>query len=464
MWCQGWNQGPQRECLSVHMGQAGVQLGDACWELFCLEHGIQPDGSVLDRAPQPLEEASVELGAGSVDSFFCETRAGKHVPRALFVDLEPTVIDGVRAGHHGALLHPEQLVSGKEDAANIYAQGHYSVGSQVIDLVLERLRKLAEQCSGLQGFLLFRSFGGGTGAGFAALLMERLRVEYDGKTKLEFSIYPGPRISTATVEPYNTVLTTHATLEAADCAFLLDNEALYGLCQRRLGIQRPSYPSLNRLAAQAVAAVTASLRFQGPLNVDLIEFQTNLVPYPRIHFPLTALAPLALEDKAYGEEPSVADITAACFHPSSQLVQCDPQLGKYMACCLFYRGDVAPKEVNAAIVAARSRRSIQFVDWCPTGFKVGISQHVPLGPPRGELAATRRALCMLGNSTAVSQAWARLDRKFDLMFAKRAFVHWYLREGMEEGEFSEAREDLAALERDYGEVGGGFSCHSRAQK
>ncbi|CAF0722814.1 unnamed protein product [Rotaria sp. Silwood1] len=435
-----------RECLSIHIGQCGVQIGNACWELYCLEHGIQPDG-------QMPTDCTLGSGDDSFQTFFAETGAGKYVPRTVFIDLEPTVIDEVRTGTYRQLFHPETLISGKEDAANNYARGRYTVGKEIIDLVLDRIRKLADQCSGLLGFFVFHSFGGGTGSGFTSLLVERLAVDYGKKSKLEFAVYPAPRIATAVVEPYNSILVTHSTFENSDCCFCIDNEAVYDVCRRNLDLEKPTYTNVNRIMAQVISSITASLRFDGAINVDLTEFQTNLVPYPRIHFPLTTYAPIISAEKAYHEQLTTSEVTSALFEPGNQLVKCDPRHGKYMACCILYRGDVVPKDINATISTLKANRNIQFVDWCPTGFKIGINYQPPTVVPGGDLAKVQRAACMMANTTAIAEAWARLDHKFDLLYAKRAFVHHYVGEGMEEGEFSEAREDLAMLEKDYEEVG-----------
>ena len=98
--------------------------------------------------------------------------------------------------------------------------------------------------------MIFNACGGGTGSGLGCLLLERLSVDYGKKSKISFTVWSCPQISSACVEPYNTVLCVHSLLEHTDVTNQVDNEALYDICRRNLDIERPTYTNLNRLLAQ----------------------------------------------------------------------------------------------------------------------------------------------------------------------------------------------------------------------
>lgn len=117
----------------------------------------------------------------------------------MHIDLEPTVVDEIRIGKYKDLYDRDQLISGKEDAADLYARGYYTVGRQLADPCMERLRKEVEKCDELQGFMMFNSIGGGTGSGFGSLMLKKMSVEYAKKTKMGFTIFPSPMLSTSCV-------------------------------------------------------------------------------------------------------------------------------------------------------------------------------------------------------------------------------------------------------------------------
>jgi len=479
-----------REVITISVGQGGCQLGNAIWEQYCCEHLIAQNGTHDVR--QSWEDENFH-------TFFEEKKeeSGTHfVARNLSVDLDPDVLNSIRQGQWQAIHDPTCLINGTEDAGNNFARGHYSKGKELMDLVNDGIRKLIEGCGNVQGFMVNHSVGGGTGSGLGMLILERLCIDFRKKGRIGFEIYPSEKRSTCIVDPYNSIFSTHWMLDHTDVSLVFDNESLYELCQRNLEIREPTFANMNRLATKIISNMTVALRMDSELNVDINEFQTNLVPFPRLHFLTSAFSPMVPDKEAESifaiqscvcpdDDNSVArdiysylpmhsaewtTVTDGVLTPENFVVKythfniesnkyvlntvtSKKHTDKYMAISVNYRGCIKSQDAGRVVQWVKSEKKVEFVEWCPTGFKIGLNYTTVPKVQNDDFAETSLCASMMGNMTVIG-GWIRnrFLKKYSAMYSQRAYVHWYSNEGMEEGEFGEAEEDARFLMADYIDV------------
>ncbi|KAI6242540.1 Tubulin beta chain [Aphelenchoides fujianensis] len=415
-----------REIVHLQTGQCGNQIGAKFWQVISDEHGIAPDGSYEGENDLQLERINV---------YYNEAQHAKYVPRAILVDLEPGTMDSIRSSEYGEIFRPDNFVFGQSGAGNNWAKGHYTEGAELVDNVLDVVRKEAEGCECLQGFQLTHSLGGGTGSGMGTLLISKIREEYPDRIMSSFSVVPSPKVSDTVVEPYNATLSVHQLVENTDETFY--NEALYDICFRTLKLQNPNYGDLNHLVSMTMSGVTTCLRFPGQLNADLRKLAVNMVPFPRLHFFMPGFSPLSAKNVASYRAATVAELTQQMFDAKNMMAACDPRHGRYLTVAAIFRGRMSMREMTNVQV----KNSSYFVEWVPNNVKTAVCDI----PPRGlKMSAT-----FIGNSTAIQELFKRISEQFNAMFRRKAFLHWYTGEGMDEMEFTEAESNMNDLISEY---------------
>mmetsp|Transcript_13804 Transcript_13804/g.22028 ORF Transcript_13804/g.22028 Transcript_13804/m.22028 type:complete len:451 (-) Transcript_13804:139-1491(-) len=421
-----------REIVHIQAGQCGNQIGSKFWEVICSEHGVDHKGAYQGEEDNQLERINV---------YFNEASGGRYVPRAVLMDLEPGTMDSVRAGKNGGLFKPDNFVFGQSGAGNNWAKGHYTEGAELIDSVLDIVRKEAESTDCLQGFQLTHSLGGGTGSGMGTLLISKIREDYPDRMMCTFSVFPSPKVSDTVVEPYNAVLSFHQLLENSDMCFGLDNEALYDICFRTLKLAQPTYGDLNHLISAAMSGVTCCLRFPGQLNADLRKLAVNLIPFPRLHFFITGFAPLTSRLNQGYTQVNVSELTQQMFDAKNMMCASDPRNGRYLTAAAMFRGKIPTRDVDEHMVNVLNKNSPYFVEWIPNNIKSAVCNIPPVG--------MKMSTTFIGNSTCIQEMFKRVAEQFSLMFRRKAFLHWYTGEGMDEMEFTEAESNMNDLVSEY---------------
>jgi len=436
-----------REIIHVQVGQCGNQVGLAFWNAVTKEHRLETKSMKFsapkkiadedgDGLPDELEKIDVYFRATS-----SEPLVSKWVPRAVLVDLEPGTMDVIKAQPLGPAFKPDNLCFGNNGAGNNWAKGHYTEGAELVESVLDRVRLEIEQCDAPQGFQIFHSLGGGTGSGMGTLLLLKIRDAYPDRITCTYSVYPSPKVSDTVVEPYNAVLSSHQLLENSDETFIIDNEALYNINYNILKNKQPTYEELNSLIAQATCGITCSLRFPGKLNGDLRKLGVNLVPFPRLHFFLISQAPLLSKKASSMTGLNIRELTTQAYSARNFFSNVRPEDGKYMAANFTFRGDLSTQEVDENMDKLNTKNADDFVEWIPNNLKSGI---ITTEPRTSDMSVT-----FVANTTALKGIFQRLATQFGAMYRRKAFLHWYKGEGMDEMEFQEADKNVRDLITEY---------------
>lgn len=486
-----------KECICLHVGQAGCSVGHRTWELFTQEHGILPDGT---RGPDCSEFDPTD---DEYTSFFHATTGGQYVPRAVFVDTEPSVINELRAGNMRKLFHPDSMLSFKQDAKSNFFEGRTIASAfKIQEVVVDRIRLAAELCNNLQGFFAFHSFGGGTGSGVGVEVLHDLRDQFDKKCIMQPAILPSVNYSNSIVEPYNCMFTMHYTRDVVDLTYMLDNEAAYRICKDALQIKEPHFSHVNRLIAQCVSGATGPLRYETEINATLQEQVTSLVPQQPYRYAMLSLAPLRHEERGVHEQFKTPEIVNELFEEKNFLCDCSGKNGgnlknnRYLAAVLLLRGegsddvgtdrmdrtaasskektrkgataadnraDFKPVSVNAVLSALHnlrnppanrsSTRCVKFLPWMEgSGFKVGVVRARPIIPEGFTVARSKRQGMLIGNNTAVRQIFLRQYTRFLKLFYYKAYIWQFIEANGEPDAFEEAKESVREILDKYEEL------------
>ncbi|XP_072870248.1 tubulin beta-8 chain-like isoform X7 [Chlorocebus sabaeus] len=309
-----------REIVLTQAGKCGNQIGAKFWEVISDEHAIDSAGTYHGDSRLQLER---------IDVYYKEACGGRYVPRAVLMDLEPGTLDSVRSGPFGQIFRPDNFIFGQSGAGNNWAKGHYTEGAELMESVMDVVRKEAESC---------------------------------------------------------------------DC-------------------------------------------LQGQLNADLRKLAVNMVPFPRLHFFMPGFAPLTSQGSQQYRALTVAELTQQMFDARNMMAACDPRHGRYLTVAAIFRGRMPMREVDEQMFNIQNKNSSYFADWLPHNVKTAVCDI----PPRGlKMSAT-----FIGNNTAIQELFKRVSEQFTAMFRRKAFLHWYTGEGMDEMEFTEAESNMNDLVSEY---------------
>ena len=230
-------------------------------------------------------------------------------------------------------------------------------------------------------------------------LLEHIKDAFPHKLIQTYSVFPNMKeTSDVITQPYNSTLALSRLIDYADSTIVLDNTALNSIVTETSSVDDITMNQINALVSNVLSVSTASLRYPGYVNRDLLSIVSSLVPAPRLHFLLTAYTPLTDTTEVTSvRKTSVYDIQRRLLQNKNLMASVNTRKGVYLSSLHIIQGDVEPLEVNESMQRIREQNSVRFIPWGPNSIQVIMAKRSSFIP-----VASRVNGLMIANHSSVS--------------------------------------------------------------
>lgn len=404
-----------REIVSIQVGECGNNIGSKFWDMISREHGLNLDGAFIGSPDIKLDKIKV---------YFNESREAKFIPRSIFVDLEKDGLNNAKSSEYGKIFKSTNMICGELTHHSNWGSGFYTIGAEIIDSIIDIIRKEAELCDSLQGFQLFNSLGGGTGSGVGSLILNNLKDEYPDQILTTFSVFPSPKMANIVIDPYNCVLSLNELISKSGQVFYFDNDELYDIAYKKLKLFTPTFGDLNYIVTCGIAGATCSLRFPNLQNSDLRKMSLSLIPFDRLKFLKSTFQPTMSRGSTQYFYSSAKDLVSTLFNEKDEV---------FLGASVNFNGRFDVNDVIEQMEVVNSNIDIDIKSSiCP----IFIENHC-------------RSATLIKNSTSFINMLNRQHFYFQKLYLKRAYIHIFECEGVDKVEFDLAERNLIDLIQVY---------------
>ena len=414
-----------KDIITVQLGKCGNSLGSLFWDDLYYEHNISDTGIIDYSNSEP--NALPEL-------FLTQNPDDSYSPRAILLDPDPVILSRFTSGPLSRLSKNNYVTANNSNDMNYSNALHQK---DFIQDSIEAIRKSVESCENFKSFQFFHSIGGGSGSGFIKPIIEYLDENYFKNDIVTFTCTPSQKISELPLETLNACLALQWLVEFSKITIILDNEKTYDMLTKYSEFS--SFEDLNKIMRKHVSDFTSLLRFPSTHLSSYLKIGAYFVPFPRIHF-LRASGSYELSNQAIEKT-----LIANTMQPENLYYNDNFTSVNTITAIGISRGDLNANNLKKKLNKFTEYSTIKFINWVP---KHILHNHIEVANQNCEKSFT-----FIQNSSNIKVLYDRLTSEFTNIFREKTWIQSYLKNGMDEMEFTEAESNINDLSSEYIEWG-----------